>query len=321
MQERSAPKVSVCVVTYNQEKYIRQCLQSIVDQETDFYFEVIVGDDCSTDGTRAIVQEFLDHYPAIIKPIFNDVNIGAYRNFVFVHNQAIGEYVAHMDGDDFMLPGKLKIQADALDNNPDCAICVHAMKYYDPHKQCYRKLKRKGIPRKSDINYLLMNLPFFSHSSKMYRAVCNRGLLLGSSEVMDCYLHVHHALSGKILYLTDVLGVYRLNVGIASVESNNRSVYKIPNLKLVKLVMDAIEYAGHSGVALNLVNRSKANTYFNFSYSCLMAKDFRNFQLLIKKSIETCRLHNIQYLFYFLSGMPLFLFLLVRLRAGLRERI
>ena len=57
------PKVSVCVVTYNQEKYIRQCLQSIVDQETDFDFEVIVADDCSTDRTSCIVQEFADKYP------------------------------------------------------------------------------------------------------------------------------------------------------------------------------------------------------------------------------------------------------------------
>jgi glycosyltransferase involved in cell wall biosynthesis len=321
MNERSAPKVSVCVVTYNQEKYIRQCLQSIVDQKTDFYFEVIVGDDCSTDGTQAIVKEFSNRYPGIIKPIFNDVNIGAYYNFVFVHKQAIGVYIAHMDGDDFMLPGKLKIQADALDNNPDCAICVHSMKQYDPHKQRYRKLKRKDIPRKSDITYLLMNLPFFNHSSKMYRAICNHDLLLGSSEIMDCYLHVHHALTGKILYLTDVLGVYRLNIGIASVEDNNRSVHRSPNPKLLKLVIDAIDYAGNSGVALNLVNRSKANIYFNFSYSCLMGKDFSNFKRLIKKSVETSKVHNIQYLFYFLSGMPLLLFFLVRLRVGLREII
>ena len=53
---KKTPKVSVCVITYNQEKYIAQCLQSIVDQETDFDFEIIVGDDCSTDGTREIVR-------------------------------------------------------------------------------------------------------------------------------------------------------------------------------------------------------------------------------------------------------------------------
>ena len=76
------PKVSVCVVTYNQEKYIRQCLQSIVDQETDFDFEVIVSDDCSMDGTCAIVQEFVEKYPGMVKPIFHDRNMGALRSVV-----------------------------------------------------------------------------------------------------------------------------------------------------------------------------------------------------------------------------------------------
>lgn len=111
------PKVSVCVVTFNQEKYIRQCLQSIVDQEVSFSFEVIVGDDGSTDGTRSILREFAERYPSIVKPIYNEKNIGPYRNYVSTHSVAKGDYVAHCDGDDFWYPGKLKYQAEYLDNN------------------------------------------------------------------------------------------------------------------------------------------------------------------------------------------------------------
>ena len=81
-------KVSVCVLTYNQEKYIRQCLQSIVDQKTDFKFDLIVSDDCSTDSTRAIVQEFEERYPNIVKPILHKKNIGAYKNYFSAHQQA-----------------------------------------------------------------------------------------------------------------------------------------------------------------------------------------------------------------------------------------
>ena len=95
------PEVSVCVVTYNQEKYITECLQSVVDQETDFDFEVLVGDDCSTDGTRRIVQEFAEKYPDIIKPILHSKNTGAFHNYVSVHNAAMGKYIAHLDGDDY----------------------------------------------------------------------------------------------------------------------------------------------------------------------------------------------------------------------------
>lgn len=319
MQEEKVPKVSVCVITYNQEKYIRQCLQSIVDQETNFDFEVIVGDDCSTDGTRVIVQEFAEKYPEVVKPIFHDTNIGGTKNIVFVHGQAIGEYIAHMDGDDFMLPDKLRIQAGELDKNPDCAICAHAMKHFDQRNQCYRKLRPKTIPRKSDIAFLLMNLPFFSHSSKMYRAECRDGLDSDQDEILDCYFHVHQALRGNILYLNDVLGVYRLNIGVATANCCLDSIYFIPNPKMLILVLEAIEYAGHSGVEAGLINKSKATAYLGSSYSHLMAKDFKMFQMLINKSYEAAKLNNIQFLFKLFSGVPIILFLLVRLRAGLRE--
>lgn len=81
------PKVSVCVVTYNQEKYIRQCLQSIVDQETNFLFEIIVADDCSTDGTAAIIRDFYHKYPSIIKSFFHYRNIGPAKNIFFTYKK------------------------------------------------------------------------------------------------------------------------------------------------------------------------------------------------------------------------------------------
>src|SRR6185369_17391361 len=118
-------KLSVCVVTYNQENYIRQCLQSIIDQVTDFSFEIIVGDDCSTDNTRSIVKEYCDKYPEIIKPLFHQVNIGATRNYFAVHSKAGGEYIAHCDGDDYKIPGKLQKQVAFLDQHRDCAIVGH----------------------------------------------------------------------------------------------------------------------------------------------------------------------------------------------------
>ena len=102
------PKVSVCVVTYNQKKYIRQCLQSIVDQEADFDFEVIVGDDCSEDGTREIVQEFVERYPGLVKAVLHEKNVGIVVNYRSVHDLARGEYIAHCDGDDLWLCIQIK---------------------------------------------------------------------------------------------------------------------------------------------------------------------------------------------------------------------
>ena len=125
------PKVSVCVITYNQERYIRQCLQSLVDQQTNFDFEVIVGDDCSTDGTRAVVQEFVERYPGIVRPLFQEHNTGGSRNNLEVHAAATGEYVAHVDGDDYALPDKLQAQADVLDRDPGCMAVWHQVDFFD----------------------------------------------------------------------------------------------------------------------------------------------------------------------------------------------
>ena len=74
------PMVSVGIITYNHEKYIRQCLEGVMMQKTTFPIEVIIGEDCSTDNTKKIIQEFELAYPDIIKPIYQPVNVGAALN-------------------------------------------------------------------------------------------------------------------------------------------------------------------------------------------------------------------------------------------------
>jgi glycosyltransferase involved in cell wall biosynthesis len=118
VQKEIRPKVSVCVITYNQAPYIRECLQSIVDQETDFPFEVIVGADCSSDDGRGILLGFAARYPGMVKTLFRTQHIGGAQNLLGVYAQAQGEFIAYIDGDDAMLPGKPRTQAAALPNDP-----------------------------------------------------------------------------------------------------------------------------------------------------------------------------------------------------------
>jgi len=319
MRKEKLLKVSVCVITYNHEKYIRQCLQSIVDQQTNFDFEVIIGEDCSTDGTRAIVREFAENYPDLLKPIFHEKNIGGTNNLFSVHSAACGEYIAHVDGDDYMLPGKLQIQVDELEKNPDCTMCVHEMKRFDQQNKRFLGITSKNIPFKSNIEFLLMNFPFFAHSSKMYRAKLRDGLKLGSEELLDCYFHVHHALTGNILYLNKPLGVYRLNVGNATDKNDTRnSIYKNPSLKLIDLTIEAIQYAKRSGVESTIIDKAIAKAYFDHAYKCLLAKNFCGFQLFIKKSNAMMQISQFQRIFKTFSSFPFLLFLLVRLRDAIR---
>ncbi len=212
-------KVSVCLVTYNQDKYIDECLKSIVAQETDFMFEVIVADDCSTDGTREIIKKYAAEYPNIVVPVLREKNIGAYKNFTETHDLAQGQYICHCDGDDYWLPGKLQAQAEYLDQHPSCNIVWHRMLVLND---------TTGVMTEDLIDFSMMPKTRFDRgdilrfnaiglaSSKMYRSAV-RAFDPPGFPVMDFFANVEHVGSGYACFVgNEPLGVYRYGVGIAS---------------------------------------------------------------------------------------------------------
>ena len=211
MNKNNIPKVSVCVITYNHENYLTQCLQGILDQKTIFEFEVIVSDDCSTDGTRKIIEEFTQKYPGKIVPVLHETKVGGNFNFIDCHNRAKGMYVAHVDGDDLVLPNKLQTQADYLDNNPDCSVVWHRMNIFDDEGTfCIPNIK--NINAFVNGKVLLRDVLQFGsvsfHSSTMYRA---KARLTRFSEVdlLDWYYSVEYLKLGYGKYLNEILGSYR----------------------------------------------------------------------------------------------------------------
>jgi glycosyltransferase involved in cell wall biosynthesis len=236
MKVTSPPKVSVCVVTYNQEKYIHQCLQSIVEQETDFDFEVIVSDDSSTDGTRVIVQEFSEKYPGLVKPIFHESNIGAFKNFVTTHNLAEGDLVSHCDGDDLFLPGKLQKQVDFFRNNLGCTVVWHRMNLFDdlgnfyPGESGDYSMFTNGIV---SFEKALRLGAVAAHSSIMYRKLA-RKTDHPNFDTLDLFYSWEYLSSGWGVILNDVLGEYR----VASLGAISKS----PNFKIKKMYAHHAKY-------------------------------------------------------------------------------
>jgi glycosyltransferase involved in cell wall biosynthesis len=215
------PRVTVCVITYNQVRYIRDCLQSIVDQRTSFPFEVLVADNGSNDGTTEIVREFAVRYPALLRPIIREAKISGSKNYVLVHDEARGDYVAHMDGDDLALPGKLQRQADELDSHPDCPGVWHRVNYFDDAGRFYsgRRIDisvfKNGVVELSDA----IRLGFVGvHSSLMYRRSARQSKD-ADKDYLDLYLTWELLSSGPGRYIDDVLGEYR--VGARGSISNN----------------------------------------------------------------------------------------------------
>ena len=125
--------VSIWCITYNHEPYIRQCLEGFVMQKTNFRFEAIVHDDASTDGTAAIVREYAEKYPDIIKPIFeieNQYSKGDGSLDRIMEEVCTGKYVAFCEGDDYWIdPLKLQKQVDYLESHPEYSMCFHNAKH------------------------------------------------------------------------------------------------------------------------------------------------------------------------------------------------
>ncbi|OCQ54403.1 putative glycosyltransferase EpsE [Photorhabdus australis subsp. thailandensis] len=212
----SVPLVSVCVVTYNQEKYITKCLESIVSQETDFDFEIIISDDCSTDRTPDIIKKYANNFSSI-KIIQRDKNLGALENFLSTHSLATGKYVCHIDGDDYWLPNKLKTQVAFMEKNPKCNISWHRVKVSYSDKRIVDDLFTKKIIngkyyRKDILQYITIGM----NSSKMYR----RNTFFYPQvdiPVTDYFLNVEQVGDNYAAFVgNEILGVYRAGIGIAS---------------------------------------------------------------------------------------------------------
>lgn len=142
----SDPIVSVCVITYNHEKYITRCLEGILEQQTSFPIEIVLGEDCSSDATRQIIREFEARYPGIIRPVYHQRNVGAARNlFEYALPMAKGRYIALCDGDDYWTdPHKLQKQVDYLQQHPECVLCFHRVKQVDQDDRILQQQEPAG---------------------------------------------------------------------------------------------------------------------------------------------------------------------------------
>ncbi|CAG5071920.1 hypothetical protein DYBT9623_03896 [Dyadobacter sp. CECT 9623] len=233
-------KVSVCVPAYNHEKYIAQMLDGVLMQQTNFEFEIVIGDDASTDRTQDIIREYDQKKPGIIRAFLHSENQGpseprefAGRNNVLQLIKACkGEFVAMCEGDDFWTdPLKLQKQVDYLEQNPEISICHHNMRviYEDGSPEhLFNNPDQKAI---STIENILEDKWFFATASWMYRNYfLNNDFAEWHSKAAagDWAIMIQLAAQGKIGYLADVMGVYRKHsAGLSNVHSQT-------NLKFLK---------------------------------------------------------------------------------------
>jgi glycosyltransferase involved in cell wall biosynthesis len=207
MDSAARPRVSVCITTYNHVRFIRQCLESVLDQAFGGSIEVLVGDDGSTDGTRDVVRA-LAASDARIVPVFHDVQLGPSANLSNLVARGGGDYIAHLDGDDYWLPGKLSAQLQCLAGRPDTvAVCCNA--YVVSHDD--RRLGRfnRGRTRLITAGELLSRGNFLCHSTLLYRRQAIDAVLGMTPPYVDYRIHLRLLALGSLAYLDEPLAAYR----------------------------------------------------------------------------------------------------------------
>lgn len=220
--------VTINCVTYNQKNFIKRVLEGFINQKTNFKFEALVHDDCSTDGTTEIINEYAKKYPDIIIPILEEKNRmqkeGCYNINIEMYSKARGKYIAFCDGDDYWIDeNKLQTQVDFLNNNPDFAGVFHKSlrkNILTGEDICYmpikEKLKGKDIFTIKDTLYNY----FMETCSVMYRfdeSVKQELIQSFPKEIIngDTFLIYFFSLKGKIKYIDKLMSIKNIgNQGI-----------------------------------------------------------------------------------------------------------
>jgi glycosyltransferase involved in cell wall biosynthesis len=136
----SSPLVSICLITYKHEAYIRQAIDGVLLQNVNFDWELIIADDCSPDRTRQILEEYKEKYPKLITLILQQKNIGGGKNFARLMEAANGKYIAYLEGDDYWThPLKLQMQIDFLESNLEYGLVCTDAEFYNQQSSSYIK--------------------------------------------------------------------------------------------------------------------------------------------------------------------------------------
>jgi glycosyltransferase involved in cell wall biosynthesis len=212
-------KLSVAMITYNHERFIGQAIESVLAQKVNFDYEIVIGEDCSTDGTRAIVEDFARRYPDRIRPISYKQNVGGLRNIESTMACCRGLYLAILEGDDYWTcEDKLQKQVDFLDAHPDCAISCHRARFlYESAPENFGS-KPEVFPPHPAGPYTLEDL--LKGNFVMTCSVVLRGNLLrplprslSTTQVGDWPRYALAATNGNIELMDEIMAVYRLHPG------------------------------------------------------------------------------------------------------------
>lgn len=241
-------KISVLCLVYNHEKFIRECLDSLVNQKTDFEYEILIHDDASTDSSQSIIREFEKKYPKLIKPVYQKENQYSKKipiTETFLVPKIRGKYVAICEGDDFWVcEQKLQKQYDFMVKNPQCTMYINAAEKVDMdslHIGVMCPFEKSGYYGLSEYINKKANIPTASimttaeHLSKLYKKEYRK-----ASDVGDIPMHLYMFSNGDVYYDDSIMSAYRINNPDSWVGRQTAKSYSA-HLKRIKHVYDLFD--------------------------------------------------------------------------------
>lgn len=296
--------VSVSCIAYNHGKYIRQCLEGLVNQITTFKYEILVHDDASTDNTADIIREYEEKYPDLIKPIYQTENqyhkvrsIGA----VYQVPRMQGKYAAVCEGDDFWTdPYKLQKQFDIMEKNPNCSICVHRVKDVlengEDSGKCHPNFPMEegviNLKKYLDIAsnysaYPFQTTSYFMRMDVKRESVNNPPPFAGKFGVGDVPTMLFALMKGDMYYIDEIMTCYRLQAkGSWSSIIVNDEKKKLDYLeKLVygyEIFDDCTNFNYHNEVEKICEEKKFRIAFLSKDYKGLLKKEYKKY-LTIKE--------------------------------------
>jgi glycosyltransferase involved in cell wall biosynthesis len=294
MQTRR-PTVTVIVPCYNLEAYISECVEGLCLQDTSFPFEVIVCDDGSTDRSLEVLRRLSRRF-ACLRVLSNERNLGLVGTMKRLFEEARGDLIAYMDGDDVALPGKIEALAGALMADSSVSIAYHEVEVFDSATgevkslYCRDFYNAKYLGEYCDPKDLLLYGIFLQASAVMFRRHRRMHEVLEHPCKIICDYPFHlgnaYSLGGKIRRIDSVLGRYRLHAssfGALTLKSIDR------RMQVTKDLIAAAEYSATFGARRLDIERSKVHSYFAASLYYLKAGDESRFI----KSIELAEMISV----------------------------
>lgn len=315
------PIVSVCMITYNQEKYIAKAMESVIMQKTNFDYELVIGEDCSEDRTREICRNYKNKYPGKIKLFLQERNLGSNQNFIFTFQACDGEYIAMLEGDDYWTdPYKLQKQIDFLEANPDYGLVHTDFDVWDERSSryvhSYNRSNRLLIPQGYIYEKLLIKNFIGTCTACFIKElisdfVVNDLVTADAKIIIDKFLWLEIARKSKIAYIDESTSAYRRLINSAIHTEDNNKKLEIHEASY-KARFYFIKKYGCSGdtkkVIIQRYNQDLIRIYFNLKNSKELRKAYR-------KLSKISKLKNLVYLvgsvnnglWYIINGLLYFI--------------